>query len=648
MASDDDSTIWVDVAARLDEREAENAVDKLKDHFKRTKVPVEPDLDEAATDRTTGRLRDKLRGAGKTLSDSISDAFDHADAAADKASKRMGNRFKGLGNEIGKTMGEELSHALGTSEGGVGSSLEKLFKDKFGGLADVLSGHGSGDLLGSFEILRGTIHDAATGLRDIAPEGSRAAKGLGAVADAAGPLAAAFAAVLGVEQLAKNPAVQDNPLGRGFFGDWRSGDPNSIVGPNSPLDVIGGWFGFDPSGKRHRAAQQPPGPPATIGGSGGLPGGVTVAPGGGLGGAGAGPVGTRSSISGVTQHVTLVDAIHGEGGSPTVPLIQRPDGTWTSPDPSWAHLIQRESGGNPSIQNNWDSNAAAGDPSRGLFQFTRSTWARSGGLKYGADPGSATPQQQAEIAANLIRSNPSGSDWGAGLPGRENAGGLLAGLGAPRSAGWFGSGYTASPAGLGTPGFGGGGGAQPSQQGGQSGGPITQKPIGTGKGAGVSGGGIIGAAEQAGVAAAGVAGFGAGGIAAQMAEQEINLAVQKGSQLAYAAASAPLETLWLGGGQMGAPSLQSPLFGWPGKILGSLIGQQTNLPNLAGATQPPKQPDQKGEQEDPAGGKQGGPTGHKDDPMHVSVTNPPQGPGQGDATTQSNWAAMTGVTGAMV
>jgi hypothetical protein len=137
------------------------------------------------------------------------------------------------------------------------------------------------------------------------------------------------------------------------------------------------------------------------------------------------------------------------GGDTTVPLKQNPDGTWTSPNPFWAHLIQRESGGNPSIFNRWDINAARGDPSQGLFQFTKSTWAAHGGLKYGPDPGRATPQQQAEIAANLIRANPSGSDWGAGMSGRESAGGLLAGLG-PGGAGagggsnfykdWYGTG----------------------------------------------------------------------------------------------------------------------------------------------------------------------------------------------------------------
>lgn len=39
-----------------------------------------------------------------------------------------------------------------------------------------------------------------------------------------------------------------------------------------------------------------------------------------------------------------------------------------------ATIIQHESGGNPSAVNNWDSNAAAGDPSKGLMQTISSTF----------------------------------------------------------------------------------------------------------------------------------------------------------------------------------------------------------------------------------------------------------------------------------
>jgi SLT domain-containing protein len=46
---------------------------------------------------------------------------------------------------------------------------------------------------------------------------------------------------------------------------------------------------------------------------------------------------------------------------------------------SWAGALDtiamHESGGNPNAENDWDSNAAAGDPSRGLFQTIGSTFA---------------------------------------------------------------------------------------------------------------------------------------------------------------------------------------------------------------------------------------------------------------------------------
>ena len=114
-----------------------------------------------------------------------------------------------------------------------------------------------------------------------------------------------------------------------------------------------------------------------------------------------------------------------------VPLIQNPDGTWTSTDPAWAHLIARESSGIPNRgQGITDANGGPGSPNsaQGLFQITPDTWRRHGGTEFAPTPGEATPQQQAIVAARILQANPSGSDWGAGLPGRENASALLAGL----------------------------------------------------------------------------------------------------------------------------------------------------------------------------------------------------------------------------
>lgn len=113
-----------------------------------------------------------------------------------------------------------------------------------------------------------------------------------------------------------------------------------------------------------------------------------------------------------------------------VPLIQNPDGTWTSTDPAWAHLIARESGGINTPQQITDANGGPGSPNaaQGLFQITPDTWRRHGGTEFAPTPLQATPQQQAIVAARILQANPSGSDWGAGLPGREDPKALLAGL----------------------------------------------------------------------------------------------------------------------------------------------------------------------------------------------------------------------------
>ncbi|SBS73771.1 hypothetical protein MHPYR_180051 [uncultured Mycobacterium sp.] len=164
------------------------------------------------------------------------------------------------------------------------------------------------------------------------------------------------------------------------------------------------------------------------------PQGIAAASGQG-GGANAGGYGSNYSTAGASPSTTSATG-GGSGVSPGVitggggiPLMQRPDGTWTSPNPAWAHLINRESGGNASIIQGIHDVNSGGNEAEGLFQITPQTWRGSGGTKYAPSARSATPQQQAEIAANIFRRNPSGSDWGAGIPGRENAGALAAGLG---------------------------------------------------------------------------------------------------------------------------------------------------------------------------------------------------------------------------
>lgn len=129
------------------------------------------------------------------------------------------------------------------------------------------------------------------------------------------------------------------------------------------------------------------------------------------------------------------NALHRAPGGPigadnggAVPIVQNPDGTITSSNPSWAHLIARESSGRNVRQGITDANSG-GNEAEGYFQITPQTWAAHGGTAFARNPLSASPQQQGMVASRILQSNPSGSDWGAGLPGRESASGLLAGIG---------------------------------------------------------------------------------------------------------------------------------------------------------------------------------------------------------------------------
>lgn len=114
-------------------------------------------------------------------------------------------------------------------------------------------------------------------------------------------------------------------------------------------------------------------------------------------------------------------------GELTVPLVQKPDGTWTSPDPAWAALIDRESGGNPSIVQGVQDANSGGNEATGLFQIARGTWSGNGGEQFAPTAGQATPQQQAIVAARIFDKS-GGAPWGAGMPGRENEDALRAGL----------------------------------------------------------------------------------------------------------------------------------------------------------------------------------------------------------------------------
>lgn len=111
-----------------------------------------------------------------------------------------------------------------------------------------------------------------------------------------------------------------------------------------------------------------------------------------------------------------------------VPLSVNPDGSVSSPNAAWQHLLTRESGGRNIRQGIHDANSG-GNEAEGYFQITPQTWRSHGGGEFAPNPMAATAEQQAAVAARILQQNPSGSDWGAGVPGRENAADLLAGLG---------------------------------------------------------------------------------------------------------------------------------------------------------------------------------------------------------------------------
>ena len=62
------------------------------------------------------------------------------------------------------------------------------------------------------------------------------------------------------------------------------------------------------------------------------------------------------------------------------------------------------------------------------IMLTGNTWRANNGQQFAASARLATPQQQAIVAARIFTRNPTGSDWGAGRPGREDPSQLAAGL----------------------------------------------------------------------------------------------------------------------------------------------------------------------------------------------------------------------------
>lgn len=128
------------------------------------------------------------------------------------------------------------------------------------------------------------------------------------------------------------------------------------------------------------------------------------------------------------QSASLIDFAAPPQTVMTVPLVDNGDGSWTSPSRAWAHLIMRESGGNPTIIQQIIDVNSGGNEAEGLFQITPATWRAHHGDQFAPTARLASPQEQAIVAARIFTANPSGSDWGAGLPGREDAAELATGL----------------------------------------------------------------------------------------------------------------------------------------------------------------------------------------------------------------------------
>lgn len=685
MAEDDD-TIYVDVAAKLDENVAEREVGKLRDKFKNAGKSIGnafgTDVGQELGQALRARIPAAVEGLGKTIGSAIGgDAGSEIGRAIGAALGRAGSSTFGEYLKDVTKSANDLKSAFAdlkagdTKKGldGLSDSLKNLgvnAKDLPGPLGQAADKAGS--LRDKFHEVKGDLKDFVETMGAVAALAPGWAGALAKVATPLGEIAGSLAAVGKVEGWLK-----DLPGGVGnFFQENLPDAGNALSAPfkdiwdyiRHPSHIMTGPS--DPSAPGNKARAMPPGAGVSIpvpdlgalGGTGASGGESLIAPGSGIGGAGAG---TAGFASGGGIHATLADYTH-----PDTPDISTP-----SDIPAAAggvrnlYAVAESLQGTPysmALRNDCSgmvsklANAALGLPPVASFSTANEgQWLAAHGFRQGVGgPG--------DLNIGWHEGGPGGGHTAATLPGGVNAesggsvgsfalGGptgafspqfenhmfLPMGAGSPGAGGGFG----VRPAGFGVPGLGGGGMGPlppPTQPNTGQGGPIQQQHLGQGSGAGVSGGGLIGAAEQAGVAAASVFGFGAGGIAAQAAEQELNLAVQKGSQLAWAAAAAPMETLWLQGGMMGAPSVTSPAFGWPGKLAAGLIGSQYSSPNTAGAVQPPKdqKQGQQGEQQDPANGNQSqGPSGSKDDPIHTkSADGPPQQP-QGAATSAANMTA---------
>lgn len=704
--ADDEDIIYVDVAARLDEASAEKATGKLRDKFKNASKGLGKALGSDITREIGEMLWDaggdevKKAGVqwGKSLTKSLGDSIGGSlggvvksvgdavlESSADSISDSIKNKLKGVKDSV-----DDVKHAFSDLKDGKYEDVLKRIDENAEKLPDPLKKihDQTKPISDAFNDIKSTgkdVIDAFAGLEIIAP---RLASGLAQVAAPLGEIAGAMAMVPKIDDWLKShfpslplPDTNDfnwlkqpfremggdimhpSRLGQGGLYDQNG----NYIGPGSGAPPKGKsyWPGFGsqqqlPPGLTTPGAPPPStGAPPPLGGIQSFLGGPQASP--PPGAPSDMPAHTSSAITGGGgTHVSLVDFT-----TPSTPDVGSPSDL-PAAGAGVANLFRFAQSlvGTPysqKLRNDCSgmvsriASVAVGMGDQGAQFDTTSegAWLAA----HGFQPGLGGPQDL-NIGWNPLPGNQ--GHTAATLPGGVNAeqggshGAFALGAGAAGatdpyftqhahfSMGGGRGGAAFRGAGFGIPGLPGQpgvGAVPPPPTQGNTYTPMQQPGLGHGSGLGVSGG-AIGLAEQAGAMAAGAMSFGGGAIAAQIAEQEMNLAIQKGGQMAAVAAMAPVETFGLAGGQMGAPSVAQG--GWYKKIVGGLIGQQTNIPNVAGGTQPPKQPKQgeEGNPDDAAKGGQpgggGGPKGSQDDPMHVKVTNTPPPPPQGTATSAMN------------
>ncbi|WP_104151030.1 transglycosylase family protein, partial [Mycobacterium intracellulare] len=395
------------------------------------KVDTKPAQDSIIRD-IGGSILEAARQGAKDAGTTLEAEFGKAAA---KAGRAIGNAIgdSPLGDWV-RNLGVDGDQVISVMEG-IGKSITGVKNQDIGGtltgISVALNGIGQSDAANvfekigtvagnaqqSFRDIKGDIEDTATGLGLLATNSPKAAKGLESIGAAAGPIGLTVTAAkelddaltqLGVAKYAEVPGSAlwfMHELSNGFSGvkDFLGATP--FAGP----DPTKGFQSPIQSKPGVSVIPLPGSAPAVEDGYTAVTGSMdpfaALAP---QGKPGAAPSGNS-------------------GGAPAVPLVQTASGAWTSTNPAWAHLIGRESSGINQRQGIIDANSG-GNEAEGLFQITPRTWAAHGGTSFAPSAIAATPQQQAQIAARILQSNPSGSDWGAGLPGRENAAALLQGL----------------------------------------------------------------------------------------------------------------------------------------------------------------------------------------------------------------------------